>query len=357
MSRFNLILSLIAFACSAFGQVLPEASATPPPLTEIQRKLVREASMLQAAGKFDEAIKKLTEAEKEAAGNEVIPFELAKSHLGKKNYAKCIEKGKEAAKYVSGRLPRIYTVIGNCHDAMEDSVKALEIYDFALQKFPNDGTLHLHRATTLSNMQKFDDARKAAKRSARLDPNNANTHFLLAAIFLEQEYRVPAILASARFITLEPGSVRTPMVLGMLKKAFETKPKSTNKTSSVSLDSAAKTDEGDFSSLEMVLAGNWVQDPANTNKKTDVERSIEQFELILNLLPVDKEPRGEPSFTDSYYVPYFKQMQERKLVETLWQMIYAAGKRSESEKWLSENQAKVNDFMNWSSGYQWPKAN
>jgi tetratricopeptide (TPR) repeat protein len=357
MSKIYLIILL--FAGTAAAQTLPEATLTPTPLTETQRKSVREGSLLQTGGKFDEAIKKLTEAEKEGATNDVIPFELAKSHFAKKSYAKCIEKGMEAARYVSARLARIYTVIGNCHDGKGDPERALGIYNFALLKFPNDGTLHLNRAAALNSAGQTDAARGAAKQAARLEPNNANTQFLIASLFQQQGYRVPAILAAARYLALEPASGRTVYGLELLKRSFEMKVKSTSKIAEISLgDAVEKTDEGDFSSIEVVLAGNWVPDAkGEAKKKSDVERSIEQFELVLSLLPADKAPKGEGNFTDSFYVPYFKQMQEKKLVETLWHMIYAAGKRSESEAWLTANQQKVNDFMNWSSAYAWPKSN
>ena len=106
----------------------------------------------------------------------------------------------------------------------------------------------------------------------------------------------------------------------------------------------------------LVVASNKIGEvKEDGKKKTDIGRDVELFEMILDLLPVERGGAAARPFIDSYYVPYFKEMKRLKHVETPWHIIHASIKKAALVEWVGKNQQRINDFMNWSAGFQWSK--
>jgi hypothetical protein len=48
-------------------------------------------------------------------------------------------------------------------------------------------------------------------------------------------------------------------------------------------------------------------------------------------------------------------MHNKKLTETLGYIVYAKSGDEKVSDWIKKNEKKINDFFEWSAGYEWPK--
>ncbi len=360
---FNRILFAalsITLFWSAFAQESPKPEQSPTPLTDAQKVVARETSKLVLQGKTDEALDKYEKLFKESPSNDMIMYEMASLQNSRKNYTKCIELAARILQYKSTFRSKAYLLLGACYDQKGDVKKALETYSEGLAEFPKDSPLYLYQGMTLNAEGKLDEARSAAKRSVMLGPNNAGAHLLLASIYLQSGYRVPAMLAAFRFLVLEPGSKQSQVALQIVRKVLEGGTlKSEGKSNPSGVSANAKTDEGDFQMLEILLGSNGPQAAEVNKNKSDAQRMIEQLDFIFQTISPERVTNNDKDvsgFVYTFYVPYFVEMHRQKLVEPFMYVISASNKRSETEKWLTENQQTVNDFMNWSAAYKWPRS-
>ena len=54
-----------------------------------------------------------------------------------------------------------------------------------------------------------------------------------------------------------------------------------------------------------------------------------------------------------YYVPYFIEMKEKKLIDTFAYIAFASTESTDVSKWLKAHQEEVEKFYNWSESFQW----
>src|ERR1051325_8776116 len=253
--RLFTLLILACFAAAAEArqqQQLPEPKLTPSPSTERQDAVIREGLSLQNGGDFDGAIKKYEEVLAENPSNTPALYELSFAYSAKKDYKKSLEVAYRGAQYKSEELRHFYLIIGNDLDILGNAGEAIEVYRKGLKLFPDESLLHFNLALAYKNAGKPEDARKSAKAALAANPQHPASHLLLASLFHGGGYRVPALLAAARFLALESDTQRAGLALRILREPLSggaTQGKDSN-TINIFVDMNSKKDEGDFSTME-----------------------------------------------------------------------------------------------------------
>ncbi len=352
------ILLIVAFTGSAAmaGDIKPP-HRDPVPTTEAHAAILREGIALHDQGKYAEAAAKY---EQVLAGNpdDVLAlYELAFSLQSAGEYAKSLEVGTRGATYRSEHLSKFYTVIGTAHDVLGRPKEAIEAYMAGVKVAPDDPVLRYNLAVTYAGMQEVARARGELKVAAEIRPDYGSAHLALAQLFFDDGYRVPALLAAARFCVLEFGTKRSAAARDLISRVLQggVEPGSKPNEISITLDLNSKKDEGDFGTIEMTIGLSKAVDQTESGKgKSEVQQLVGQWETILGVLSELKPAKDRNLFTGRYYVPYFIAIKKKGFVEPFVYVTLLGSDVPGVAEWLRANDGRVKEFLAWSQSYAWP---
>jgi tetratricopeptide (TPR) repeat protein len=316
---------------------------------------------LHDQGKFDLAAEKYKQVLAENPWEVTALHELAFTYFEGKKYNEALATGRLAAQCKSKILPRIYILIGNSLDELGDRRAALDTYKAALKLEPRSGLLHYNLGITEWRDGKKFEAKKSVEKAILLDPRHASSHALLASIYSDMGYRVPAILAYSRFLALEPQTRRATSALPRLEKLLTggvTKGDKENHINIVvSMPPKANRDEGDFTSVEMmlsiVLAGDLITLPADAGKKPSngFEKLTSLYASLGEALDNTKIKGG---FAARYYAPHMAALVKAGHAKALVAQAWKGGTVEGLAEWAATNEAKLQALETWSGEYPWP---
>jgi len=353
-----LMLAFIAVRADAFSD---GPKLTPVPSTEGQKAMIKEGIASHDKGEYDAAIRKYEEVLGENPSNVEAMYELSYTLGAKKDYQKSLETARKGTQYKSDLLGQFYLVIGNDLDDMGEHDKAISAYREGIALSPGDFLLHYNLGLAYDRQQKWDEARKVLKTSVMLNPNHASSQLLLAVEFSRSKFRVPSLLAAARFLVLEPTSSRADRALEILQQALSAGVGAGGKPGNITIfiDPSSRKEEGDFTSVELVLqisrAAGSMDKKDKSDKKSEGEVQVHQWKLFLDVLTEGQGRKKQTELIFNYYVPYFLEMNKRGFVEPFVYYILQKTNTPGVTEWLAANQPKVNDFLEWSRQYGWPK--
>lgn len=355
------LTSLVFAACCAVSaaarQTLPEPKLTPAPSTAGQDALIREGVSLHDGGDFDGAARKYEEVLAENPSNAHALYELGVTYLAKKDYKRSLEVAYRGAQYKTDKLPHFYTLIGNDLDLLGETAESIKVYEKALKLFPSEPMLHFNLAIAYKNAGRPDDARRSVKAALVANPQHPSSHFMLASLFYGGGYKTPAMLAAARFLTLESDTERAAAALRVMRELLGGGAKQGSKPNEIHimLDMNAKKDEGDFTSMEAVLGITAALALSEKEqKKTDAERLVSQLDRFVSILAEQSEGKKQDSFTHRFYVPYFVELKQKGHAEAFAYNALRGSGLPGVREWLEANSGRVMQFLIWSKGYKWP---
>ncbi|HKE57943.1 MAG TPA: tetratricopeptide repeat protein [Pyrinomonadaceae bacterium] len=352
------ILFILLCAISAAAQKLESPKLTPTPSTENQQRLIKEGVVLHDRGDYDGAITKYQAVLSENPNNVTALYEMSYSFSLKKEHQKSIELAYKGAQYKSDLLSQFYIMIGNGLDELGESKKAVDVYKQGIKIQPDDNLLYYNLALTYSKLGDLEESKKNLKKSAYLNPNHPSTQVALAQIFQKTGYRVPALFAIMRFLTIEPNSGRSANGFALFKDLINggARPGKNPNEINIFMDLNAKKDEGDFGSIDLILGLSGAASKTEKNKnKTEVELLVDQLSTVLAIID-EQDAKGDKSkFTWRYYIPYFIELKKKGFVEPFVYYISTSSNMKGAREWLQANETKVKEFLTWSKSYQWPK--
>ena len=342
---FSLIISF------AFGQKKKEAE-----------ELVNEGIVYHDKGDFGAAITKYDKALELDKDNLFALAERAMTLLSLKKYEDAITTCKKAIKKHPKHedLKFVYTTCGNALDASEKPDKAIKIYNEGLELFPEYYQLSFNKGVTLAKLSKYDKALLCFQQSVFSNPTHAGSHNAIARVLRSQGNNVPTLFALSRFMTIEPQGNRAKENLELLQKIMKgdvTKNEKGDINININpkaLDSKNKNKENDFSTQELLLGIGAALDSNKENvNKSDVEQFIRKFKLICETFAdMKKDNKG---FYWEFYVPYFIELNEKKLIEPLAYTIFSLSENEKVTDWLENNKTEISKFRNFNKNYMWVK--
>lgn len=355
---FCSLLLLFTFTIVVAAQDIKPPKLTPSPTTEKQKALINEGVVLHDRGDYDGAIAKYQEVLKENPDNIHALYEMGFSLMMKKDYKKSLETAYKGAQYKSDLLSRFYVSIGNNLDYLGESKKSVEVYKKGIELAPTESLLYFNLAVTYLNMNKPDDAKANLKKAAQFNPNHPSSHLYLGTIFSKTGYNIPALFALSRFMVLEPKSERASAAFPMLKQSLLGGASQGNNPNQINVffNTSPKKDEGDFSTMDMVVSLGGALAISEKNKgKSELESFIGQVHKFFAVLVEQSDKADKSKFAWKHYVPYFVEMEKRNFVEPFAYYISQGSKMEGVEEWLKANEARVSEFLSWSRSYQWAK--
>jgi tetratricopeptide (TPR) repeat protein len=330
---------------------------------ERAEKLVEEGVAYHDRGDYEGAISKYNRALELDKDNLLALTEKAYSLLTQQKYEESIKCCKKAVEVHPGDagLKTLYVTYGSAYDALKKTGKSVEVYDEGIKLFPDFYLLYFNKGITLSADKRYDEAIPCLQKSLTLNPKHAGSHNALARILDIKNKRIPSLLAFCRFLSLEPEGTRAKAGLALMQEITKGNVEKTGKNSitiNISPDMLGDTlpngkpKENSFTATDLILAMDAGLDYDKKNKKkTEVELFIGKFGIVCSSL---KETRKDNyGFYWDYYVPYFVEMNDKKLVEPFAYLAFSSSGDADVLKWLKAHKSEVEKFYDWSKSFTW----
>ncbi|CAD0004243.1 tetratricopeptide repeat protein [Flavobacterium salmonis] len=323
-------------------------------------KLVDEGIELHDKGDYDGAIAKYSKALEIDKDNLLALTEKAMSLNTSGKYDESIQVAKHTiSTHPKEDLSTVYVSYANSLDHLHKLDEALKIYDEGIKKFPDYHQLYFNKGVCYANSNKYGEAVDCLQKALLVNPNHAGSLNAIGIMEMSSN-RIPAILAFSRFLIVEPQTSRAKKNLESLQNLLMQGVKQSDEKITISINSdmladpKGKKKENDFSQTDLILsmAAGLDFDKKNT-AKTDVEKFIGKFETICASL--DETKKGNSGFYWQNLAPYFIEMKEKKLIEPFAYIAFASSGKEDVSKWLKQNQAELEKFYTWSTGYNWKK--
>lgn len=326
---------------------------------QIADELVKEGIYLQDKGQVDSALSRYTRALELDKDNLLALCEMSYSFLSIEKYDDAIVFSKRAIKTHPHDpvLKVAYVSYGNALDAQGKTDKSIDIYNEGIKLFPEYFQLYYNKGISQNKIHQTEEALRSLQRSAMLNPDHASTHNAIGLLLFNQN-KIASLLALCRFLSLESNSKRSLKNLNNIRTimgAHVTKNDSENITIAVSpdmLDADKNKRKDNFSSAELLLSLNSALDYDSGNiNKTDVEKFIRKFTTLCSYLQETKKVND--GFYWNYYVPYFSEMNEKKLIITFSYIAFTSSGDPDVTSWLDEHKTEVSEFYKWSGEFKW----
>ncbi len=353
--RLGLIIGLFCIAVSA--QKIAKPTLTPKPATDAQTVLIRQGIALHDAKKYDEAVAAYEKVLAENPDCTLAIYELAMSLYTKGDRVKAMETAHRGAKYKAPELPLFYGIMANALDDVGKPNEAIKIYRDAIKILDGDkeytnhlSNLYFNLGVTYARQNKYAEARPELKKAVEYDYKYASPHYLLAVVYQQMKYKVPALLSSARLISLEINSQRTKQSAAIFTAHLRA-PEKNEKTGNINIfmDIDAPKDEGDFGMYDLMLGMLMVTDDKEDKGKTEDQLFVEAVDTFIGMLSGDKKLTS--TFVGKNYVPFMIEMKRQGHTPAFAYLVRYQSGNQDALKWLITNDAKLSAFVNWAKAY------
>lgn len=358
MKKYSLVLTFIAVFCgSAAAQKLGKPDLTPVPPTAAQKLLIQQGAMLHDQKKYDEAIELYQQVLKENPDSDLALYEMALSYYTKKDFPNALETAYKLVHYKGNTGILGFGILANVVDDQGKSKEAVQIYQGAIEALKDDpayqsqlSSLYYNLGITYFRQKQPKEAREALKTAVLDSFPYPSPNYLLSEVFYESKYKVPALLAAGRFLTLEINTPRSQRAAAIFLDVLKSAEKNEKGSINIFLDLNAPKDEGDFGALDLILGTLTTVTSEKNKNKSKLEIFADAVDTLISILGEDK--KLSTTFVGKTYIPFVSEMKKRGYVKHFAYLILQQNGNTEAEKWLIDEGQKTIDFLNWAKSYQ-----
>jgi Flp pilus assembly protein TadD len=310
------------------------------------KELVSQGVFLHDQGRYDDAIAKYIAALEIDKSSTTAMYELAYTYMTIEKYNEAIKYCKKVIEQNSNNQQEAYIVLGTSYDMSGYPDKAINAYEEGLSKFPGSNLLNYNLALTAYNQKDYEKAEKAAINAILIRPEHGSSHLLLSAIMESKGERLKSLLPLYYFLMLEPNSKRSKSnYLRLNDLLAQGVNQENNEKVNVNI-SLSSTKDSDFGAAEMMLSLLAASKYIEENKgKSDMEFFVETTQKIFSFLgEKKKENKG---FWWDLYVTKFYNLVLSNNYEAFCYYISQSLNSSEINKWIEDNQDKMEKYENW----------
>lgn len=350
-------LAILGMLLAPQGQplVVPElgpATREPAVLTPEETQALRNGIGLYDKGQLDAAYAAIKPLLDKNPANVAAIYELALVHHGRKEFQQAIDLAARGTMFKGASLAQLYGLIGNTLDEAGDPRRALEVYTRGLKVVPGSGALHFNMAMThAKSLNDPATAKAILKQSAVADPNHAGTHLALSQLFLAEDLRTPALFALSRFLMLEPGSARTPDAY----KAWYALLNTSVTPTGIKVNPNKSRAEGDLTKLDLHIGLSKIAASGVAKGRSQIQTLATQIEMLFDVY-AKEQPAGDDAktFLWTYYMPFFREMAEKKLAEPFVYYISQRVAMPGIPDWVNANRPRISEMLVWAKNFGWP---
>jgi len=284
-------------------------------------KLIQEGIALHDKGEYTEAIKKYNAALDLDKNDFAAAYEKSFSltALGKLKEANAISKELLQKFGDHPNIKVVYIQYGSTLDDLGKTKDALEVYNEGIKKFPDEYLLHFNKGLTLQKMENYSEALLSYENSLKLKPLHASSN-LYTGMIIQKQNRIPAFLAYATFIGIEPNTKRSKEGFDRINQILGSNVKRDGNNTTIFLDPSMlggknKRAENDFGSLEMMfslLSANDNSKGMDSLGKTPADKLNYKMQMLINMLSLHK--KDGKGFYWEHYAPFFVAMKDKTML-------------------------------------------
>ena len=237
-------------------------------------------------------------------------YELSMTLYTKGDKEKTMEKANLGSRYISDELPLFYVTMANVLDDYGKHAEAIKIYRDGIKLLEGDKRFGSYRSSLYYNLgvtyliqKQYDGARKVLKSAVENDFNFASPHYMLSYVYDGTSYKIPALFAGMRFISLEYNTARSNKAAAIIADVLKPAAKDAKTGNThINLDFGAPKDEGDFDTVDLMLPMLGVSKDDMDKNKSAEERFIGSLETVIGLVAADKKLAS--TYMRKNYVPF-----------------------------------------------------
>ncbi len=259
--------------------------------------------------------------------------------------------------FVNATIGLILIIVLQTHPALAADMLSQAGYSKPATTQQQENTLLIHMSKLYTAVGDNQSAAMCLKQNIRLNPNDAESHWLLGKYYFQAGYRTPAIMAFCRFLTLEPISHRahiaSQILSGLLniQDSFEFGNKPPDWAMIAEIKETTMSD-GDFSLVKIGVYFKKALLPPEQYESQRQAIAIE-LELLFQVLAEMPAPVKSEGFAWQYYAPYFTAAFEDNQLGTLVHHILSSMSPPEELTWSDIHEVELSAFKQWSENYLW----
>ena len=350
-------LFIISFCISATAQKLGKPDLTPTAPTAEQKLLIQAGTKLHDQKNYGEAIRLYQQVLKENPDCDLALYEMALSYYYQRDFPNALETAYKLVHYKGNTGVLGFGLLANIVDDEGKSKEAIQIYQSAIKALESDSnyksyvsTLYFNLGVTYIRQKQPKEAREALKAAVSSDFEYASPHYTLSEVFYASKYRIPALLAAGRFLTLETNSFKSERAAAIFLEILKAPKKDDKGNIQIFLDLNAPKDEGDFGALDLILGTLTTIKGKEDKNKSEMEMFADAVDTITGILTENKKLAS--TFIGKTYLPFMTEMKKRGFIKHFAYLILQQNGSKEAEKWLIADADKTAEFINWAKNYQ-----
>jgi tetratricopeptide (TPR) repeat protein len=363
MKKLSLALCLLfLIALPSSAQRIDKPTLTPTPCSESQKATIFQGIQLHDAKRYGEAIAKYQEVLSNNPDCTNAIYELSMSYYYNGEKTKAMETAYKGSKYKSAELPLFYLTMANVLDDIGKGNEAQQVYIDAIKILEGDkemrphlSSLHFNLGVSYRRQKKDAEARQEMKLAIIANDRYASPHYQLADIFFFGRYKIPALLAAARFISLEYNTDRSKRAAAIIYNVVGSTAaqKGADNNIVISIDPSAPNDEGDFGAAELLMTMVDALGKTGDTKTKDMtaeEKFVERLDSVIGYLD-GKDKNLKSTFSAKAYFPFVSEMRRLGFVKPFGYLVLVHSGDEQALKWIRDNDKQVSDFLNWAKAY------
>lgn len=301
---------------------------------------------LEDEGKFDEALKLLTEAQQLDPQEIAYPYEMTYCYYSQEQYQKVIDiLGK--LKDSPDAFDRLYELLGNSYDILNQTDKAIVIYDEGIKKFPKSGVMYLERGSIPLAAKRYGEALNYFEKGIEVDPKFPSNYYRVTLIYCKSDEPMWGMMYGEIFMNLERNSKRTAEISKLLFDTYKSRIKF-NSPDNTTISFSKNNIIASGGSGAIKLPYSIIYEPVMAFATISVKE--------INLNSLDKIRQ---SFINFYYDKGFDKKFPNVLFEYQRQIVLAnqmeaynhwllmKGDEDAFNTWQAANKTKWDDFIKW----------
>ena len=340
-------LLILIIGCSTVPQPnLPNPLKVAPKITDDEMKIIREGNDLHDKGKFKQALQKYYQVLNDNPDNITAMYELAFTYKELGNYDSTFSYLFKSIEYKSELYPLCYDMLGTCYDEKGHPEFAVEVYKKGIEIQPFY-LLYFNLAITQINIKQFKDAEENLIKALELNPHHPGSNYTLSVLYYNQNKRIPSILASLKFLLLEPNTQRSQYTRNSIYQLVFSRVQKEHGVTNVYLtgDTTNSYNSIDFSLTASIALGDFKEVLANGNEFKIMQR------ILKETLPHINDKNSD--FMSIYFLKFFKDLYNKNFETVMSYYIFQNSDISEVHDWIFENRDKIQEFENWIRDYKY----
>jgi len=348
MKQLFFCLAAFIFSATVFSQ------------NEIDR-IVDEGVKLYDEGKYEEALKKYDSALILNKNHYLANYEKSYTLLTIKKYDECIKISKFLLELDPKNINTkgVYVNLGSAQDDKGDEEEALKAFTKGIEHFPDYHLLYFNRGITYFKLEKDNESIIDFQNALKCEPLHPGSHQFLGKLTADNN-RIPAIMSFFTFLLIEPEGSRAvanyelldKLIMKGITESQDAKGKTVIGIEALMPDKKNKPVDNDFSSLDVFLSLSSALDKGDKFKDQNIAEKLDRKLSDMVSIIQERKQSGTGFFWE-FYVPFFKDLKDKKQLLTACYIATLQAKNEPVEKWLKENNSKVQEFYKWLDEYKW----